>query len=303
MADLAVDKTHLILVNAVVVKDKKVLISQRSWEETHEPGRWTIPGGKVEKTRGNVWNVIEKTLAAEVLEETGVRIHDEAHLLANNTFIRSTGQHVVALIFLCYWKSGIARPLEDTIDVRWTSEKELKGYAFPPNVRDYIKKGFQLLKKKKLASPVRDRSSDTHWMQIALNEAAKGNGLVPGRPLVGCVLVDDQGRKISTGFFKKIGGPHAEIVALKKAGKRARGSTMYVTLEPHCIQGLTPPCTKAIIKAGVKRVFVAMEDPFPGIQGRGVRELEKAGVLVEIGLKRKEAESLNKQWIHKQAKQ
>ena len=145
MTDLAIDKTHLVLVNAVVEKDEKILVSQRSWKETHEPGKWTIPGGKVERTKGDVWNVIEKTLTSEVKEETGVEIKDRAELLTNNTFIRSTGQHVVALIFLCHWKSGEAKPLEDTIATKWISKIELKDMEFAPNVRTYIQLGFDYL--------------------------------------------------------------------------------------------------------------------------------------------------------------
>lgn len=145
MADLAIDKTHLVLINAVVEKNGKILVSQRSWEETHEPGKWTIPGGKVERTKGNVWNIIEKTLKKEVMEETGVEIEDHAELLTNNTFIRSTGQHVVALVFLCHWKKGEAKPLEDTINAKWISEEELKDMEFAPNVKTYIQKGFDNL--------------------------------------------------------------------------------------------------------------------------------------------------------------
>ena len=145
MKDHAKDKTHLILVNAVVEKDGEILISQRSLDEPHEPGKWTIPGGKVERTKGDVFNIIEKTLADEVLEETGIVITDKATLITNNTFIRSTGQHVVALIFLCHWKSGEAEPLEDTIDTKWVTKGELDNCDFPPNVRGYIEKGFDLL--------------------------------------------------------------------------------------------------------------------------------------------------------------
>ena len=148
MADLATNKTHLILVNAVVEKDGKILVSQRSFEETHQPGSWAIPVGKVERTKGNVWNIIEKTLKKEVMEETGVEIKDNTTPLTNNTFIRSTGQHVVALTFLCHWKSGKAEPLEDTINIKWITEKELKKIKFAPNVKTYIKKGFKALKKK-----------------------------------------------------------------------------------------------------------------------------------------------------------
>ena len=148
MADLAKDKTHLILVNAVVKKSNKILISQRSWEETHEPGKWTIPGGKVERTTKETWGVIEKTLASEVLEETGVKIKKDAVLLLNNTFVRSTGQHVVALIFLCCWASGKAKPLDDTIDVRWIGKEEINKFKFAPNVKKYIKAGFDYKIKK-----------------------------------------------------------------------------------------------------------------------------------------------------------
>ncbi len=147
MADLATDKTHLILVNAVVEKDGKILVAQRSWEETHEPGKWTIPGGKVERTAGDVWNIIEETLKKEVMEETGVGITDDAQLLSNNTFIRSTGQHVVALIFMCHWKSGAGTSLEDTIGIKWITQEELGQMEFAPNVKHYIQKGFDTLKK------------------------------------------------------------------------------------------------------------------------------------------------------------
>lgn len=147
MADLANKQSHLILVNALVEKDGNLLISQRSFDESHEPGKWTIPGGKVDQTKGNVWNIIEETLAKEVLEETGVKIKNEATLICNNTFIRSTGHHVVALIFLCHWKSGKARPLEDTIDIKWIAPKEVDKLKYPPNVRTYLIKGFKAIKK------------------------------------------------------------------------------------------------------------------------------------------------------------
>lgn len=146
MADLATNKMHIVLVNAIVEKNGKILISQRSFEETHEPGKWTIPGGKVEKTKGNVWNIIEKTLTKEVKEETGVTIKKQVQLITNNTFIRSTGQHVVALTFLCHYQSGEAKALEDTIDIRWISENELTNFQFAPNVKIYLKRGFKKIK-------------------------------------------------------------------------------------------------------------------------------------------------------------
>lgn len=147
MADLAKNQTHIVLVNAVVEKYGKILASQRSWEETHMPGKWTVPGGKVERTKGDVWNIIEETLKKEVMEETGIEIKDHAELLTNNTFIRSTGQHVVALIFLCHWKKGVAKPLEDTIDVKWVTKNQLKDLDFAPSVTTYIQKAFETLKK------------------------------------------------------------------------------------------------------------------------------------------------------------
>ena len=126
-------------------------------------------------------------------------------------------------------------------------------------------------------------------MDLALDLARGGKGKVPGRLLVGCVIVDKNDKKIGDGFFSKIGGPHAEVEALRKAGNKAKGSTMYVTLEPHCFQGLTSPCTTAIIKAGIKKVYVAIEDPFPKIRGRGIEELRNNGVEVVIGLRKEEA--------------
>jgi diaminohydroxyphosphoribosylaminopyrimidine deaminase/5-amino-6-(5-phosphoribosylamino)uracil reductase len=134
---------------------------------------------------------------------------------------------------------------------------------------------------------------------MALDLAKKGTGKVPGRPLVGCVIVDSNNKKIGDGFFSKIGGHHAEAKALKKAGINANGATMYVTLEPHCFQGLTPPCTKAIIKAGIKKIFIAIEDPFPNIRGKGIEELKNAEIEVVVGLKKEEANELNKEWLIK----
>ncbi len=146
MNDAATDKTHLILVNGVVFNGDKVLVSQRSWEEPHEPGKWTIPGGKVERTTQEEFSVIEKTLKKEIKEETGIDIEDSVTLITNNTFLRSTGQHVVALVFKCIYKSGDAKPLEDTIDCKWVTKNEVKEMEFPPNVKEYILKAFELSK-------------------------------------------------------------------------------------------------------------------------------------------------------------
>lgn len=143
MYDGADNKTHLLLVNGVVFKDNTVLISQRSWEKPHEPGKWTIPGGKVERTSAEIFNILEKTVQAEVKEETGIEIEDEMSLVINNTFLRSTGQHVVVLVFKCQYKSGQAIPLEDTINYKWVTLEEVKQMQFAPNVQKYIIKAFK----------------------------------------------------------------------------------------------------------------------------------------------------------------
>jgi len=114
--------------------------------------------------------------------------------------------------------------------------------------------------------------------------------------MVGCVIA--QGAEIiGEGFHRRFGGPHAEVEALRIAGDRAKGATLYVTLEPCCHQGKTPPCTKAVLAAGVGRVVVAQRDTFPQVQGGGVAELQAAGVAVEVGLLESEARRLNAPYL------
>lgn len=114
--------------------------------------------------------------------------------------------------------------------------------------------------------------------------------------MVGCVIA--QGAEIiGEGFHKRFGGPHAEVEALRIAGDRAAGATLYVTLEPCCHQGKTPPCTKAVLAAGVRRVVVAQPDPFPQVQGGGIAELQAAGVTVDVGLLEAEARRLNAPYL------
>ena len=130
-------------------------------------------------------------------------------------------------------------------------------------------------------------------MQRALELAAKAKGKTSPNPMVGAVIVKGY-RIISEGYHKKAGTPHAEIVALKKAGHKAKGATLFVTLEPCChTDKKTPPCTKAIIEAGIKKVIVAAKDPNPKVSGKGIRELRKAGIETEIGILRSEAQLLN----------
>jgi diaminohydroxyphosphoribosylaminopyrimidine deaminase/5-amino-6-(5-phosphoribosylamino)uracil reductase len=119
-------------------------------------------------------------------------------------------------------------------------------------------------------------TKDIKFMKKALSLASKREGLTSPNPLVGAVIV--RGNKIiSTGYHKKAGSPHAEIVALKSAGQRAKGSTLYINLEPCTHYGRTPPCVPEIIKAGIKRVVMAMKDPNPLVNGKGLEELKAEG--------------------------
>jgi len=119
-------------------------------------------------------------------------------------------------------------------------------------------------------------------MRLALRLARKGAGTTSPNPMVGAVVVRG-GRVVGTGYHRKAGEPHAEVLALRNAGKNARGATLYVTLEPCNHFGKTPPCTEAVLKAGVRRVVVGMKDPNPLVSGRGIRRLRRAGIPVEVG--------------------
>jgi diaminohydroxyphosphoribosylaminopyrimidine deaminase/5-amino-6-(5-phosphoribosylamino)uracil reductase len=114
--------------------------------------------------------------------------------------------------------------------------------------------------------------------------------------MVGSVVVRD-GRIVGRGYHQKAGAPHGEVVALQDAGAQARGATLYVTLEPCCHYGRTPPCTKTVIAAGVRRVVVAMRDPNPLVSGKGVAELQQAGIEVTLGVLEAEAAVLNEAYI------
>ena len=136
-------------------------------------------------------------------------------------------------------------------------------------------------------------------MARALELARRGEAFAHPNPTVGAVLVMN-GRIVGEGFHAYDQRAHAEIVALKKAGKKARGATLYVTLEPCCTSGRTGPCTRAIIAAGVTRVVAAMKDPNPRVAGRGFAELRRAGIEVQAGLAEKAARELNEdfaKWI------
>jgi diaminohydroxyphosphoribosylaminopyrimidine deaminase/5-amino-6-(5-phosphoribosylamino)uracil reductase len=132
---------------------------------------------------------------------------------------------------------------------------------------------------------------DRRFMARALELARRGEGRVEPNPMVGCVLVRD-GAVVGEGWHQQFGGPHAEIAALQAAGVAARGATAYVTLEPCCHVGKTPPCTSALIAAGVRHVVAATPDPNPVVKGGGLRELIAAGVGVETGVFAAEATRL-----------
>lgn len=139
-------------------------------------------------------------------------------------------------------------------------------------------------------------------MRRALTLAARGLGSVEPNPAVGAVLVAEDGEPIGEGWHRSFGGPHAEVNAIADARRRSLPetfalATMYVTLEPCCHHGQTPPCTQAVIDAGIGRVVVAMQDPAPHANGRGIRTLRAAGIDVRTGLLEAEARRLNAPFI------
>ena len=145
-------------------------------------------------------------------------------------------------------------------------------------------------------------------MRQALALAARGRGFVEPNPMVGAVVLDAKERQIGEGWHERFGEAHAEVNALTQAGDRARGGTLIVTLEPCCHFGKTPPCTDAVLRSGVSRVIVAMDDPFTEVARCGIQILRNAGLNVEVGLCEAEARKLNapyeklirtgRPWVH-----
>ncbi len=140
-------------------------------------------------------------------------------------------------------------------------------------------------------------STDERFMRRALGQAARGLGDTNPNPLVGCVVVGG-GRVVGDGFHERAGGPHAEVTALGRAGRRARGSTLYVNLEPCAHHGRTPPCAPLVVAAGVRRVVAALRDPNPLVAGRGLALLRRSGVAVTTGVLANEAARLNARFLH-----
>jgi diaminohydroxyphosphoribosylaminopyrimidine deaminase / 5-amino-6-(5-phosphoribosylamino)uracil reductase len=139
---------------------------------------------------------------------------------------------------------------------------------------------------------------DHRLMERALALAAKGVGQVSPGPLVGCVIASAAGEIVGEGFYTYEKLKHAETYALEQAGARAKGATAYVSLEPHAHHGRTPPCTDSLIRAGVSRVVVPIEDPNPRVSGKGFEHLRSAGVEVSIGLLAREAAQVNEKYLH-----
>jgi diaminohydroxyphosphoribosylaminopyrimidine deaminase/5-amino-6-(5-phosphoribosylamino)uracil reductase len=132
---------------------------------------------------------------------------------------------------------------------------------------------------------------DRRHMQRALELAIQGQGYVEPNPMVGCVIAQGA-RIVGEGWHRRLGGPHAEVEALRIAGSQAAGATLVVTLEPCCHHGKTPPCTEAIVAAGIRRVVVAQQDPFAQVGGRGLAALRAAAIELEVGVLEAEARRL-----------
>ena len=135
-------------------------------------------------------------------------------------------------------------------------------------------------------------SIDERYMRLALRLARKGLGKTSPNPMVGAVVVRG-GARVGQGYHHRAGEPHAEVLALRQAGKKARGATLYLNLEPCDHFGKTPPCTRAIFDAGIRRVVAGMRDPNPLVSGRGIRRLRREGVKVDVGVLEEECRELN----------
>lgn len=141
---------------------------------------------------------------------------------------------------------------------------------------------------------------DRIWMQRALDLAANGMGYVSPNPMVGCVIVSDDGNLIGEGYHERYGRAHAEVNAINsvKDSDLLKNSTLYVTLEPCSHHGKTPPCADLIAGKPFKRVVVAMKDPNPDVNGRGIEKISGSGIRTEVGILKKQAIMLNEKWLH-----
>src|SRR5204862_1231823 len=134
---------------------------------------------------------------------------------------------------------------------------------------------------------------DSHFMRKALALAERGRGRTSPNPMVGALVVDNDGVIVGRGAHQLAGGPHAEVIALEDAGARARGATLYCTLEPCSHTGRTGPCAPVVVEAGIRRAVIAIEDPNPLVHGRGLTHLRDRGVEVVVGVERQAAARQN----------
>ncbi len=141
-------------------------------------------------------------------------------------------------------------------------------------------------------------TEDERFMAMAISLAKRGAGRVSPNPMVGAVVVSPSNEVLSKGYHSRCGGLHAERVALKKLNWQAPDATLYVNLEPCCHHGKTPPCTEALIAAGVSKVVVGMVDPNPLVSGKGIETLRKAGIEVVVGVLEEECRYLNRAFVH-----
>ena len=141
-------------------------------------------------------------------------------------------------------------------------------------------------------------SVEAYYMQQCLALAARGRGRVSPNPMVGCVVLNAQGKKVAEGFHGESGPDHAEIVALRRAGDQARGGTLYINLEPCAHTGETPPCTETVIAAGIERVMCGTLDPNPLVNGKGRDQLQNAHISVRSGFLEPECRRLNATFFH-----
>jgi diaminohydroxyphosphoribosylaminopyrimidine deaminase / 5-amino-6-(5-phosphoribosylamino)uracil reductase len=138
---------------------------------------------------------------------------------------------------------------------------------------------------------------DERHMQRALALSKRGLGSVEPNPMVGAVVFDASGQVVGEGWHERFGGPHAEVMAFAQAGDAAHGGTLYVTLEPCCHHGKTPPCTDVVLRSGVRRVVIAMADPFPKVAGGGIELLKAEGLEVVVGVRELKAREINAPYL------
>ena len=134
------------------------------------------------------------------------------------------------------------------------------------------------------------------FMRRAIRLAGKAKGKTYPNPMVGAIVVKT-GKAVGEGYHKKSGLPHAEILALRKARGKTKGASLYVSLEPCAHYGKTPPCVNQIIKSGIKKVYAAMKDPNPLVNGKGIKALRKKNIVVNVGICRQGARRLNRNYI------